>query len=60
FLGSGEQEIKRCWYSLMLSYYEILNVFLRILRDSWSGAEADLFGQDLLVWRDKAGTLMEG
>ena len=60
FLGSGEQEIKRCWYSLMLAYYEILRVFLRIFNDSWSAPEADIFGQDLLVWRDKAGSLMEG
>ncbi|HLF87212.1 MAG TPA: hypothetical protein VI584_09030 [Nitrospiria bacterium] len=60
FLGSEEQEIKRCWHSLILAYYEILRVFLLILRDSWSGAEADMLGQELLVWRDKVGVLMEG
>ncbi len=60
FLGSEEQDIKRCWHSLMLAYYEILRVFLLILRDSWSGPEADILGQDLMVWRHKAGTLMEG
>lgn len=60
FLESGEQETKRYWHSLMLAYYDILNVFLNIFRDSWSGPEADLFGQDLLVWRSKAGVLMEG
>ncbi len=59
FLESGEQDIKKCWYSLMLAYYEILKVFLQIFKDRWSIPEADLFGQDLLVWRHKAGVLME-
>jgi len=60
FLGSEEQEIKRCWHSLILAYYEILRVFLQIFRASWSGQEADMLGKELLVWRDKVGALMEG
>lgn len=59
FLEVDEEDIKRHWYSLMAAYYEMLKVYLRILRGSWAGPEVGIFEKDLIAWRDKTGAMME-
>ena len=60
FVNPDEKDCRRHWYWIMGFYYEMLRVFLRILRDQVDAVVLSNLENDLITWRDRNAAQFQG
>ena len=51
FFDKDDVEIRRSWHFLMGTYWDMLRVFLAIMRDTAEVSSIRVFGDDMKIWR---------